>query len=147
MDQRIIDLYDDFTHRHLDRRLFPDFRRVERAYYEKTGIFPIMHTVVLKEELTRLHPWLARALYEAFAEAKRLAYRRLADTAVLPYVLPWLVAEVEETRALMGDDPFPYGVARNRKTVETLAAYSFRQGLAPRRLAVEELFSESVLDT
>ena len=129
------------------RRLFPDFRRVERAYFEKTGIFPIMHTVVLKEELAREHPWLPRALYEAFAEAKRLAYRRLADTAVLPYVLPWLVAEVEETRALMGDDPFPYGVRRNRKTVETLAGYSFRQGLAPRRLAVEELFCESLLDT
>ena len=129
------------------RRLFPDFRRAERAYYEKTGIFPIMHTVVLKEELTRAHPWLARSLYEAFVEAKGLAYRRLADTAVLPYVLPWLVAEVEETRALMGDDPFPYGVARTRKTVETLAGYSFRQSLAPRRLAVEELFCESLLDT
>ena len=129
------------------RRLFPDFRRVERAYFEKTGIFPIMHTVVLKEDLVRKHPWLPRALYEAFVEAKRLAYRRLADTAVLPYVLPWLVAEVEETRALMGDDAFPYGVSRNRKTVETLAGYSFRQGLAPRRLAVEELFCESLLDT
>jgi 4,5-dihydroxyphthalate decarboxylase len=129
------------------RRLFPDFRRVERAYYERTGIFPIMHTVVLKEELTQQHPWLARALYEAFAEAKRLAYGRLADTAVLPYVLPWLVAEMEETWALMGDDPFPYGVARNRKAVETLAGYSFRQGLARRHLAVEELFPKSLLDT
>ena len=120
---------------------------MERAYFEKTGIFPIMHTVVLKEELVREHPWLPRSLYEAFAEAKRLAYRRLADTAVLPYVLPWLVAEVEETRALMGDDPFPYGVSRNRRTVETLAGYSFRQGLAPRRLGIEELFCESLLDT
>jgi 4,5-dihydroxyphthalate decarboxylase len=129
------------------RRLFPDFRRVERAYYAKTGIFPIMHTVVLKEELIRQHPWLARSLYDAFSEAKRLAYRRLADTAVLPYVLPWLVAEVEETRALMGDDPFPYGVARTRKTIDTLVGYSFRQGLAPRRLSVEELFCESLLDT
>jgi len=129
------------------RRLFPDFRRVERLYFEKTGIFPIMHTVVLKEELARAHPWLPRALFDAFSEAKRLAYRRLADTAALPYVLPWLVAEVEETRALMGDDPFPYGVARTRKTVETLAAYSFRQGLAPRRLSVDELFWESLLDT
>lgn len=129
------------------RRLFPDFRRVERAYFEKTGIFPIMHTVVLKEELVQEHPWLPRSLYDAFAEAKRLAYRRLADTATLPYVLPWLVAEVEETRALMGDDPFPYGIRRNRKTVETLAGYSFRQGLAPRRLAVEDLFCESLLDT
>jgi 4,5-dihydroxyphthalate decarboxylase len=129
------------------RRLFPDFRRVERAYYERTGIFPIMHTVVLKEELARAHPWLPASLYDAFVEAKRLAYRRLADTATLPYVLPWLVAEVEETRALMGDDPFPYGVRRNRKTVETLAEYSFRQGLAPRRLSVEDLFWESLLGT
>jgi 4,5-dihydroxyphthalate decarboxylase len=129
------------------RRLFPDFRRVERAYFEKTGIFPIMHTVVLKEELARAHPWLPRALYEAFCEAKRIAYRRLADTATLPYVLPWLVAEVEETRALMGEDPFPYGVRRTRKTVETLAGYAFRQGLAPRRLTAAELFCESLLET
>jgi 4,5-dihydroxyphthalate decarboxylase len=62
-------------------------------------------------------------------------------------MLPWLVAEVEETRALMGDDPFPYGVARTRTTVETLAGYSFRQGLAPRRLGVAELFDSSLLDT
>jgi len=129
------------------RRLFPDFRRVERAYYERTGIFPVMHTVVLKEELVHQHPWLPRSLYEAFAESKRLAYERLSDTAVLPYVLPWLVAEAEETRALMGDDPFPYGVARTRKSVETLAGYSFRQGLAPRRLTSQELFCESLLDT
>lgn len=127
------------------RRLFPDFRRVERAYYEKTGIFPIMHAVVLKEELAQRHPWLPRSLYDAFVEAKRLAYQRLDFTAALPVSLPWLVAEVEETRALMGDDPFPYGVARNRKTLDTLAGYTFRQGLAPRHLTVEEMFWESLL--
>ena len=127
------------------RRLFPDFRRVERAYYEKTGIFPIMHTLVLKEELARQHPWLPRSLYDAFVESKRLAYQRLQFTAALPVSLPWLVAEAEETRALMGDDPFPYGVARNRKTLETLASYTYRQGLAPRRLKVEEMFWESTL--
>ena len=129
------------------RRLFPDFRRVERAYYEKTGIFPIMHAVVLKEELARQHPWLPRSLYDAFVEAKRIAYQRLDFTAALPVSLPWLVAEVEETRALMGDDPFPYGVARNRKTLDTLAGYTFRQGLAPRHLTVEEMFWESLLAT
>jgi 4,5-dihydroxyphthalate decarboxylase len=127
------------------RRLFPDFRRVERAYYEKTGIFPIMHTLVLKEELARQHPWLPRSLYDAFVEAKRLAYQRLQFTAALPVSLPWLVAEAEETKALMGDDPFPYGVDRNRKTLETLAGYTYRQGLAPRRLKVEEMFWESTL--
>jgi 4,5-dihydroxyphthalate decarboxylase len=129
------------------RRLFPDYRRVERAYYEKTGIFPIMHTVVMREELASQHPWLPRSLYDAFVEAKRLAYQRLDFTAALPVSLPWVVAEVEETRALMGDDPFPYGVARNRKTVETLSGYSFRQGLAPRRLTAEEMFWESTLGT
>ncbi len=126
-------------------RLFPDFRQAERAYYEKTGIFPIMHTLVLREELARAHPWLPRSLYDAFVEAKRLAYERLNFTAALPVSLPWLVAEVEETRALMGGDPFPYGVAKNRKTLETLAGYTFGQGLAPRRLTIPEMFWESTL--
>jgi hypothetical protein len=67
----------------------------------------VMHTLVLKEELARQHPWLPRSLYDAFVESKRLAYERLQFTAALPVSLPWLVAEVEETRALMGDDPFP----------------------------------------
>jgi len=129
------------------RRLFPDFRRAERAYYEKTRIFPIMHTVVLREELAREHPWLPQSLYRAFVEAKLRAYRRLDESAALPYAVPWLMAEVEETRALMGDDPFPYGLARNRKTLETLAGYTFRQGLAPRRLTIEEMFAESTLGT
>jgi 4,5-dihydroxyphthalate decarboxylase len=128
-------------------RLFPDFRRAERAYYEKTGIFPIMHTVVLKEELATAHPWLPRSLYTAFAEAKQQAYRRLHDTAALLTSLPWQVAEAEETRALMGEDPFVYGIAANRKAIETLAGYTFRQGLAPRRLTIEEMFVGSLLDT
>lgn len=128
-------------------RLFPDFRKVERAYYERTRIFPVMHAVVLKEELVRAHPWLPRSLYNAFAEAKQHAYRRLHDTAALLTSLPWQVAEAEETRALMGDDPFAYGIAKNTPTVETLAGYTFRQGLAPRHLTIPEMFVESLLDT
>jgi 4,5-dihydroxyphthalate decarboxylase len=128
-------------------RLFPDFRRVEREYFERTGIFPIMHTLVLKEELVREHPWLPRSLYTAFTEAKQHAYRRLDDTAALLTSLPWQVAEREESVALLGDDPFAYGIARNRRTIETLVGYSVRQGLAPRRLAIEEMFVESLLDT
>jgi 4,5-dihydroxyphthalate decarboxylase len=128
-------------------RLFPDFRRVEREWYERTGIFPIMHAVVLKEELAQRHPWLPRSLYTAFMEAKQHAYRRLDSTAALATSLPWQVAEVEETRALMGDDPFPYGIARNRTNIETLVSHSHRQGLAPRRLSLEEMFVPSLLDT
>jgi len=128
-------------------RLFPDYRHVERAWYERTGIFPIMHTVVLKQELVTEHPWLPRSFYTAFVEAKRQAYERIDFTAALLTSLPWQMAEAEETQALMGDDPFAYGIARNRKNVETLVGYSHRQGLAPRRLAVEEMFVESLLDT
>lgn len=128
-------------------RLFPDFRRAERDYYQRTGIFPIMHTLVLKEELVRDHPWLPRSLYTAFTEAKQHAYRKLDDTAALLTSLPWQVAEREESAALLGNDPFAYGIARNRKTIETLAGYSFRQGLAPRRMTIEEMFVSSMLDT
>jgi 4,5-dihydroxyphthalate decarboxylase len=129
------------------RRLFPDFRAAERAYYQKTGLFPIMHTVVLRAELVERHPWLATSLLEAFAGAKAVALRAFDQTAALPAMLPWFLAEAEETRALFGDDPFPYGVARTRRTVETLSGYTFRQGLAPRRLTAEEMFVPSTLAT
>jgi 4,5-dihydroxyphthalate decarboxylase len=129
------------------RRLFPNFREVERAYYQKTGFFPIMHTVMIREELARENAWLPRSLYQAFLEAKRIAYQKLAETGVLAYALPGLMAEAEESRALMGDDPFPYGVEKNRKTLETLTRYTFGQGLAPRQLKMEEMFPESLLDT
>lgn len=129
------------------RRLFPNFREVERAYYQKTGFFPIMHTVMIREELARENAWLPRSLYQAFLEAKRIAYQKLAETGVLAYALPGLMAEAEETHALMGDDPFPYGVEKNRKTLETLTRYTFGQGLAPRQLKMEEMFPESLLDT
>jgi len=129
------------------RRLFPDPREVERAYYQKTGIFPIMHMIAIRRELVHENPWLPRSLFTAFVEAKRMAYERLTETAVLLTALPWLVEEAEATRALMGEDPFPYGVALNRKALETLARYEFDQGLVRRRLPVDELFSESTLDT
>lgn len=129
------------------RRLFPNYREVERAYYQKTGFFPIMHTVMIREELARENAWLPRSLYQAFLEAKRVAYQKLAETGVLAYALPGLMAEAEESRALMGDDPFPYGVEKNRKTLEKLTRYTFGQGLAPRQLKMEEMFPESLLDT
>ena len=129
------------------RRLFPNYREVEQAYYRKTGIFPIMHTVVLREELVARHPWLPKSLYEAFQAAKRIAYERLDEAAALAYALPWLVAEAEETRALMGDDPFAYGIRLNRTLLETFLGYSVAQGLATRRLAIEEMFCAATLDT
>ena len=129
------------------RRLFPDFRAVEIEYFRRTGIFPIMHTVVIRRDVLERYPWAARNLYDGFCEAKRLAMADLDSSArALATSLPWQIAEVEATRALMGDDYWPYGLEPNRKTLEAFARYSHAQGLAERLVPIEELFVPSTLD-
>ena len=128
------------------RRLFEDFKSVEQDYFRRTGIFPIMHTVVVRRDVLEKDPWVARSLYDAFCEAKRLATHELADPVVLCTTLPWQVAEVEQTRALMGEDYWPYGLEPNRKTLETLIRYSCEQGLAAQAVEVDSLFAANTLD-
>ena len=128
------------------RRLFEDFKPVEQAYFRRTGVFPIMHTVVIRRELLDREPWVARSLYDAFCEAKARATAQLSEAVVLAVTLPWLIAEVESTQALMGQDYWPYGLERNRAALETLVRYSCEQGLAQRSVAIEELFAPSTLD-
>jgi 4,5-dihydroxyphthalate decarboxylase len=127
-------------------RLFPDFRTAERDYYGRTRIFPIMHAVGIRRELVALHPWLPASVYKAFAEAKRIALQDLREVAALKVSLPWLASELAETQSLMGADYWPYGIEPNRHTLETMARYSFEQGLAVRNLKVDEMFAESTLD-
>ena len=86
------------------RRLFPDFAGEEERYYAETGIFPIMHTVVLRRALYRQHPWLARALFKAFEAARRQTLDGIDETATLRYMLPWLHAEAARTRKVLGAD-------------------------------------------
>ena len=128
-------------------RLFSDYRSAERAYFKKTGLFPIMHTIGIRRRLLDKYPWLASSIYKAFVEAKDLAMSELADITSLLSTLPWLPAELDDTRALMGDDYWPYGVDKNYLTIETLLRYSHEQGLSPYQLAVEDLFAESTLDS
>jgi 4,5-dihydroxyphthalate decarboxylase len=129
------------------RRLFPDFRTVEADYYRRTGIFPIMHTVVIRRQVLDRFPWVARSLYDAFCLAKERALAELSSFARAHAVtLPWLVAEVEATRDLMGEDYWPYGLEPNRKALEALVRYSYSQGLAERLLPIEDLFAPSTLD-
>jgi 4,5-dihydroxyphthalate decarboxylase len=128
------------------RRLFEDFAAVEREYFRSTRIFPIMHTVVVRRDVYRRHPWVARSLQKAFTAAQQLAYDELAHTAALKTMLPWLVAHVEDTRREMGRDFWPYGLPRNRDTLDTFLRYSHAQGLARRRLAPEDLFAPETLD-
>jgi 4,5-dihydroxyphthalate decarboxylase len=129
------------------RRLFEDFPAVERAYFRRTGIFPIMHTVVLRRELHERHPWAAQSLYKAFCASQREAYEDLGQTAALKTMLPWLTAHVEDTRREMGDDYWPYGLPRNRETLATFLRYSHAQGLSPRILEPEDLFAPETLES
>ena len=129
------------------RRLFPDFAGVERDYYRRTRIFPMMHTVVIRRELYRANPWIGQSLAKAFAEAQHKTYRDLAETAALKAMLPWLVAHVEEARREMGEDWWPYGFAPNRKAMETFLRYHHEQGLSPRLLAPEALFAPETLES
>ena len=125
-------------------RLFPDYRQVEQEYYRRTGIFPIMHTVVVREDVHREHPWAAASLYQAFCAARDLAVDGLYDTDALRVALPWLISHVEETRAVFGTDFWAYGLEPNRPTWEAIGRYVHEQGLAPRPVAPEELFVPGV---
>lgn len=124
------------------RRLFPDYRAAERDYYRRSGIFPIMHAVGIRRDVLDAHKWLAASIYKAFAQAKRLADAEFAETAALKIGLPWVTAEYEATLEVMGKDFWSYGIDANRKTLSTMARYSYEQGLAVRLLTVEEMFAE-----
>ena len=129
------------------RRLFPNFRDVEREYYRRTGVFPIMHTVCLKTSLYEKHPWIAQSLYKAFCTSRDEAVAKLYDTNALRISLPWVVAEAEETEhTFAGGDFWPYGVEPNRKTIQTLLEYLKQQGLLEREVRIEELFAANTFD-
>ena len=128
------------------KRLFPDFAAVEKQYFRDTAIFPIMHTVAIRRDVYEANRWIAQSLCKAFAEAQRVAYEDLYVTAALKAMLPWLTSHVEETRALMGEDFWPYGLARNRVTLATFLRYHHEQGLSKRLLQPEELFAPETLE-
>ena len=132
--------------RHGVKRLIPDYREQERRYFQKTGIFPIMHVMVLRRDAYEANRWIARNLMEAFEQAKRACLPELyqGQTSFLPTA--WGNDHAEETnRLLFGDgDPWPYGVEQNRKTLEPFLGFCHEQGVTRRRLALEELFPKEV---
>jgi 4,5-dihydroxyphthalate decarboxylase len=127
-------------------RLFTDTRAAEQAYYKKTGLFPIMHLVGIRKTLAETYPWLATSVYKAFCEAKARAMIDLRDVNALMVTLPWLEAETNETSALMGEDFWKYGIAENLAEIEALTQYIYEQGLADRKVTVEELFHPSMFE-
>jgi 4,5-dihydroxyphthalate decarboxylase len=127
------------------RRLFPDYRDAERDYYKKTGIYPIMHALGIRRDIYDKNRWLAASLFKAYLQAKRLADAEFVETTALKIGLPWITAEYESTVAALGPDFWSYGVEPNRKTLATMARYSYEQGLSVREVAVDEMFAEGNL--
>jgi 4,5-dihydroxyphthalate decarboxylase len=126
-------------------RLFADYEPAEREYVARTGIFPIMHVVVIRADVLRSDPWVAQNLFTGFVRAKQASLDRLSDMTASRVPLPWAPRRLEETRQLTGSDPWPYGVDANRVTLDAFARYAHEQGVAARRLEPEELFVPQVL--
>ena len=129
------------------RRLFENYVDVEKDYFRRTKMFPIMHTVVIRREVYEQHPWVARSLYKAFCAAQQETYRDLEETAALKTMLPWAMAHLEEARRELGEDFWPYGFEKNRDTLATFLRYSFEQGLSKQLLKPEQLFAPETLES
>lgn len=127
-------------------RLFPNYREVEEDYFKRTGIFPMMHTIVIKREVYEKNRWVAMSLFKAFSESKDIALHNFSRTEALYTAMPWIISEAERTRSVMGNDWWPYGVAKNRKALENFLRYHHEQGLSSRLVAIQELFAPEVMD-
>ncbi len=124
------------------KRLFDNHKELEIDYYRRTGIFPVMHTTVIKQSIVDRHPWVPMNLLVAFEKAKRIAYERMENPRRVP--LAWFRDTLEEQEEILGRDPWVYGLNdTNRKNIATLIRYSVRQGLISRELTVDELFHET----
>jgi 4,5-dihydroxyphthalate decarboxylase len=122
-------------------RLFPDYRRAEQEYFRETGIFPIMHILGIRRDMVERHAWLPASVYKAFDESKAVCMAALEEFGTLAVTLPWLIPELEETKELMGENFWPYGIEDNRKSLETLTRYVHEQGLTSRQISLDELFA------
>ncbi|MCW2580167.1 MAG: 4,5-dihydroxyphthalate decarboxylase [Blastococcus sp.] len=129
------------------RRLFADPVAVEKEYFADTGIFPMMHVVVVRRDVYERHPWVAQTLTKALGLAKREAMAALYDSSSLRFMLPWLIPGVEEARSLMGEDYWSYGLAPNEQALATFLRYHHEQGLSRRLLEPAELFAAESLES
>jgi 4,5-dihydroxyphthalate decarboxylase len=127
--------------------LFTDPAAVAKDYFKRTGYFPIMHVVGIRRELAEHHPWLPGAVLKAFAQAKRVAAEKLADTSATKVTLPFVEEAIADARTLMGEDFWPYGVEKNRKVLDYFLGQHHAQGLSARRVSVDEMFHHATYET
>jgi len=124
--------------------LFPEPEKEEMRYFQDTGIFPIMHTVAIKQAVVDQYPWVAKNLQDAFQKAKEMCYRRMEDPRKI--ALAWVMHHMEEQKQILGQDPWVYGLTHNRNNLETLIVYAQEQGLIHSKLELKELFVQSASD-
>jgi 4,5-dihydroxyphthalate decarboxylase len=127
------------------RQLFPDVRAAEQDYFKKTGLFPIMHVIAVRRDAIDADPGLPKAVFEMYSQAKEIAYANMETTTSLKVTLPWVTQEFEDTRRLMGENYWAYGIEANRKELELVMRYVYEQGLVKSPLQFEELFHASTL--
>ena len=127
-------------------RLFADSRTAGMNYYQKTGIFPIMHVVGVRRSLVEQHNWLPMALLKAFEHSKAAALTALSDTSATKVTLPFVEEQIEDAKKLLGDDYFSYGYKNNLETLDTFLDHHYRQGLSERRVKPEELFWPATME-
>ncbi|MFC1814611.1 ABC transporter substrate-binding protein [Thermodesulfobacteriota bacterium] len=126
------------------KRLFDDPVKEEMRYYKDTGFFPIMHTVVIKQDLLDRYPWIAKSLQNAFQEAKDICYRRMEDPRKV--TLAWFMHYWQEQKRILGSDPWVYGLTENQKSLESMITYAYEQGLIPRKFKLTDLFVQSAAE-
>ena len=128
-------------------RLWPDYRTIEESYYKDTGIFPIMHAVVIKKQTFEQHPWIAMNLFKAFDEAKNRSLQRLSSLVNSRVAIPWSHLALERTRNLFGEDIWPYGIEPNRRALEAFTQFCFEQGITDRQVPLSDLFPPQLTRT
>ena len=125
------------------RRLIPNFREVEADYFRRTKIFPIMHTVVIRNEILERNPWAAVSVLQGFQKAKELCYRRMQNPR--NFALVWMHEFMQEQEEIFSKDPWPYNLEDNRKALEAVVRYAHDEGMIKTQPKIEELFYPSSL--
>lgn len=127
-------------------RLFPNYREAEIAYFKSSGIFPIMHTLTVRRDVAEAYPWLPVELFRAFVRAKALSFAELKLVNTPRVALPWIADHVAETVAVLGTNPWPYGLKQNLPVLEAMIRYAMADGLVKAPLDPTRLFHPSTLD-
>ena len=128
--------------------MFDDPRDVERDYFEKTQCFPIMHTIVIRNDVLNENPWAAQTIYKGLDQARERCVTRLSDATASAIPMPWIFSALRDSRSLYGDhDIWAYGIEENRATLETFIRYCFEQGIADSLMSPEALFFENTFES